>query len=200
MKSRAEGQQLDSLASRAPPNPTDSDDAALVAQARSDRREFAALYDRYVSLIYRYCLVRLGNRQEAEDVTSEVFLKAFTRLDSFRGQNFSAWLYRIAHNAVVDRLRSRRQHAPLDDIQLTGTSEQGAQNRVEQELLRQHVSALPEDQRSVVELRLAGWTDRRTAEALGKSVDAVKKLHFRAVRRLRGQILNRGARKGDPDA
>ncbi len=164
------------------------DDATLVAAARSDRQQFSAIYDRYVTPIYRYCYVRLGSREEAEDATSDVFLKSLARLHTYRGGNFAAWIYRIAHNAVVDRQRHRRPYLPMDSVETmadTPLSDQGAMDPTDQERVRRHVATLPDDQRASIELQLAGWPDSRISEALGKSVAAVKKLRFRAVRRLR---------------
>lgn len=179
------------------------DDAALVAAARSDPKQFGALYDRYVAPIYRYCHVRLGNREEAEDATSEVFLKALAGIHAYRGGNFAAWIYRIAHNSVVDRQRRRRSCAPLDAAEATTSNDshpdQEAIHRAEQERLRQHIASLPSDQRAAIELRLAGWPDTRTAVALGKSVAAVKKLRFRAVRRLRKALVLRNSPQGGPN-
>ncbi|HEY5625439.1 MAG TPA: sigma-70 family RNA polymerase sigma factor [Dehalococcoidia bacterium] len=169
------------------------DEAILVAAARSDPEQFGALYDRYVTPIYRYCHVRLGNREEAEDATSEVFLRALAGLHAYRGGNFAAWIYRIAHNSVVDRQRRRRSHVPLEVVDATISDKRPPDQRAielaEQQRLRQHVAALLDDQRAAIELRLAGWQDLRIAAALGKSVAAVKKLRFRAVRRLRKALL-----------
>ena len=179
------------------------DEALLVAAARSDREQFGALYDRYVAPIYRYCHVRLGNREEAEDATSEVFLKALAGLHAYRGGNFAAWIYRIAHNSVVDRQRRRRPEVPLQLVEDTVSDElppdQRAIAQAEQERLRQHIAALPDDQRAAIELRLAGWPDARTAAALRKSVAAVKKLRFRAVRRLRKALVVANQPKGGPN-
>jgi len=179
------------------------DDATLVAAARLDQQQFGALYDRYVAPIYRYCYVRLGSREEAEDATSEVFLKALAGLHAYRGGNFAAWIHRIAHNAVVDRQRRRRSDVPLEVVEGAISDElppsQEAIDRAEQQRLRQHISALPDDQRAAIDLRLAGWPDHRIAAALGKSVDAVKKLRFRAVRRLRRALLPSNELEGGPD-
>jgi RNA polymerase sigma-70 factor, ECF subfamily len=81
------------------------DDEVLVAAARLDPRAFDAVYDRYVGPVYRYCHVRLGRREAAEDATSAVFLKALAGLDGYRPGNFPAWLFRIAANVVTDARR-----------------------------------------------------------------------------------------------
>lgn len=167
----------------------DADDAALVAAAREDQQAFAALYDRYLAPVYRFCYVRLGDREAAEDATSEVFLKAFAALGAYRGGAFAAWIYRIARNVVADRQRHGRTGSPIDVAEgiaaASPTLEEAAVAREERDELRTAITRLPEDQRAAVELRLAGWPDERVAATMGKTVAAVKKLRFRAIRRLR---------------
>lgn len=165
------------------------DDAALVAAARVNPQAFAALYERYLGPVYRYCYVRLGSRETAQDATSDVFLKAFAGLSGYRGGALAAWIFRIAHNVVIDLHRRRRPTEPMeaarDPLDPVLTPEEVAVAHAEREVLRRGVATLPDDQRAAIELRLAAWPDERTAVALGKTVAAVKKLRFRAVRRLR---------------
>src|SRR5262245_27772316 len=78
------------------------DDSTLVAAARANRQAFRPLYERHVDQIYRYCLLKLGSREAAEDATSEVFMRAVARLDTYKGGPFGGWLFRIAQNIVVD--------------------------------------------------------------------------------------------------
>ncbi len=174
----------------------EADDAALVAAAREDPGAFAALYDRYLGPVYRYCYVRLGSREAAEDATSEVFLKAFAGLGGYRGGTFPAWIYRIAGNVIADRQRQRRPNSPIDaasdTVAAALTPEEAAVSGAERDELRSAVATLPQDQRAAIELRLAGWPDERTAATLGKTVAAVKKLRFRAVRRLRRLLVSVG--------
>jgi len=167
----------------------EADDAALVAAARVDPQAFAALYERYLGPVYRYCHVRLGSREAAQDATSDVFLKAFAGLSGYRGGAFAAWIFRIARNVVTDRHRQRRPTEPMevagDPLDGVLTPEEVAVARAESEALRGALASLSHDQRATIELRLSGWPDERIAGALGKTVAAVKKLRFRAVRRLR---------------
>lgn len=178
----------------------ESDDARLVVAAQADRRAFAALYERYVERVYRYCYLRLGNRNAAEDATSEVFLKALASLGGFRGEVFAAWLFRIARNVVIDVHRRRR---PTDPLQAAGavsdpapTPEEQAVAWDERARCRAALAALPGEQRLVLELQLAGWTGEQTARVLGKSLGAVKMLRFRAIARLRAVLRSETA----PDA
>src|SRR5689334_14116638 len=90
-------------------------DAHLVAAALADRSAFAALYRRYVDAVFRFTYHRLGTREQAEDATSQIFLKALVALPSHKpDRSFRSWLFTIAHNVVTDCYRARRSHEPLD--------------------------------------------------------------------------------------
>jgi RNA polymerase sigma-70 factor (ECF subfamily) len=178
-------------------------DAELVARARRDRRAFAALYDRYLEAIYRYCYVRLGRRESAEDATSLVFTKAMDGLPGFRGGTFRSWLFAIAHNTVADAHRTARQMETLDaavsiadpapepdELALRGETGRAVQRALQ---------GLSPDQRDVVELRLAGLTGPEIASALGKSHAAIRITQFRAFARLR-TLLEQTAEENIDDA
>ena len=167
-----------------------ADEAALIARARHDRRAFAPLYDRYADRVYRYCFRRLGTREAAEDATSLVFAKALAALPGYRGGSVAAWLFAIAHNVCVNAVR-RRPDLPLDaageliDAAPTGSPEAAALAAADGDSLRALLAGLPPDQRRVVELRLAGLTGAEIAEAMGRSLAAVKMLQARALARMR---------------
>ncbi len=177
----------DERAERAAPN--DSVDAALVAAARADPAAFAPLYACYLQPVYRYCYLRLGDRAAAEDATSEVFIKALAALRSYRDRSFRGWLFTIAHNVVTDTLRRRRPGLPLeaagDPADADPTPEEAALAAEGQQAL---LDLLPDDQRAVVALRLAGLSGAEIARALGRSGGAVKSLQFRAMARLRAAL------------
>jgi len=165
------------------------DDPALVAAARRDRRAFGPLYDRYAERVYGYCLRRLESREAAEDATSLIFTRAITGLDRFAGGSFAAWLFAIAHNTVTNSYRARRPEGPLDALRelasLSPTPEDLVLRRDDERLLHQLLAARPDDQRRVVELRLAGLTGVEIAETLGRSLASVKMLQMRALARMR---------------
>ncbi len=173
--------------------PEEPDDAALAQAALADPAAFGPLYQRYVDPIYRYSLVRLGNRQSAEDATSKTFTKALSNLNSFRGGSFRAWLFRIAHNAVVDSHRKRRPSAPFDRVGSVAANDRSPEElaiaRSEVDRLRQALDRLPQDQQIVIELGLAGWTGAEISEATGKSAGNVRIIRYRAMQRLT-DILN----------
>lgn len=169
--------------------PDDTSDAALVEAARRNPHAFSPLYHRYVTPLYRFCYVRLGNQQAAEDATSDIFIKALGSLHGFRGGSFPAWLFRIAHNVVVDAHRKRRPSVALDQAGNVASTdplpEDQAVARTEADRLRRVIQTLPDDQRIVIELGLAGWTTAQIADALGKQPGNVRIIRHRAMQRLK---------------
>ncbi|MCB0180374.1 MAG: sigma-70 family RNA polymerase sigma factor, partial [Anaerolineae bacterium] len=99
-----------------------SQEIELIRQATSgDANAFAGLYDAYVDEVYRFILHRVGNKQTAEDLTSQVFLKAWDNLGRYtmRGLPFGAWLFRIARNTVIDHYRTYKDALPLEAEAMT---------------------------------------------------------------------------------
>lgn len=182
-------------------DPHSAHDEQLVAAAQADPQAFAALYERYLNRIYRYCYNRLGDCQAAEDATSEVFLKALAHLPGYRSGSFGAWLYAIAHNIVVAHYRRSRQSEPLDSTAVEQRSAAGSLNadplvgHAERAALRSALAQLPDDQRTAVELPAAGWSDPQIGEILGKSAAAVRMLRYRAMQRLHQLLVDDGARE-----
>lgn len=175
-----------------PPAPDEPEDAVLAAAARAHPPAFARLYERYLGPVYRFCHVRLGSTEAAEDATSEIFLKAFAGLGSFRDGVFAAWLFRIAHNVVTDAYRRRRPHVPLAEAGALAdprpAPDVSAVAADEREAVRAALARLSPEQRLAVELGLAGWSGEQIAAVLEKSPAAVKMLRFRAMERLRAML------------
>jgi RNA polymerase sigma-70 factor (ECF subfamily) len=167
----------------------DESDGELVALAQLNPRVFEHLYRRYVDPVHRYCYRKLGSREAAEDATSLVFTKAFGSLATFRSGSFRSWLFTIAFHVIADDLRGRRPQAELEaahDVADRGLSPE--ERAIVQEGERSVVALLarlPEAQRQVVELRLAGLTGREIAEVLDRGLPAVKMAQLRAYARLR---------------
>ena len=162
----------------------------------SKETALAAVYDEYYDKIARYILVRIGDRAEAEDLAGEVFLKALQSLDSYkeRGIPMQAWLFKIAHNLVVDYLRkaSKRKTVPIDTVQIV--TEEDPQTIVEtrMELARvaRALDQLTPTQRQVIELRFFGeLTSEEAGRILNKSSGAVREMQSAAIRQLR-KLLN----------
>lgn len=166
--------------------------ARLIDRARKgDVGAFGRLYDEYADRVYAFVRTRTASAQDAEDVTATVFLKAWQSMPSYddRGLPFSAWLFRIARNAVVDdHRRSVRVPVPVEDPTSGETidgHEAAVIAKVDTERLRQAVRELTEEQSTVIALRF--WWDmslKETADALGKNENAVKALQHRAIRTL----------------
>jgi len=169
------------------------DEVALVDAARADPQAFSALYERYLGPVYRYCFVRLGDRAASEDATGETFVKALAALPNYRGGLFAAWLFRIAHNVVVDAQRRRQPTAPLESAGEPAdhdpTPEDIAVSHDVATALRASLARLSDDQRAVIELQLADWSQREIAATLGKSPAAVKMLRLRALGRLKALLV-----------
>jgi RNA polymerase sigma-70 factor (ECF subfamily) len=165
--------------------------AHLAARAVSDREAFGELFDLFAVPVFRYCYRRTGNREAAEDAMSQTFTRAFAAMPRFAGGSFPAWLYTIAHNVVINQAR-RPPVAPLPDHDRTidpdPSPEEAAVTREEHSRIVQLLQLLPDEQRRVVEFRLAGMTGQEIAQAVGKSVAAVKMMQFRAMRRLRTEL------------
>ena len=161
------------------------------AQQR-DQEAFAQLYEEHFDRIYRYVALRIGDKIEAEDMTQQVFLHALQSISSFKwkGIPFSAWLFRIAHNQVVDYLRRKSKQAtvPLDESQVSSDSNPQlmAEHSLDIEQLVSATKRLTEAQREVIALRFAGELSvAEVAKAMGKSQGAVKALQHSAIVALR---------------
>ena len=176
-------------------------DVALVARAKHDPDAFGWLYARHRDRLVRYCFYRLGDWADAEDAANEAFTKAFVRIASFteRGDAFTPWLFRIAHNEVIDRHRRRRVRADLplaaaaDRADPRPLPDEAAADADAHDRLLALLDALSEDQRQVLKLRLAGLTGTEIAAVLGKRHDAVRQLQSRALERLRTLVAAAGA-------
>lgn len=170
-------------------------EALLVASARRDPAAFAPLYRLYFDPVYRYCLRSLGDREAAADATQDVFARALTALPHTEIGAFRPWLFAIAHNALTDRQRQSARRpvlAPLDDAEERAdpapTPEEAALSAEARRSVHRLLVQLTDDQRAVVELRLADLTGPEVAGILGRSVGSVKVAQHRAFRRLRDLI------------
>ena len=181
-------------APRAVADPPSAPDEQLVAAAQANPKAFAALYERYLDRIYRYCYNRLDDRQAAEDATSEVFLKALAHLRTYRSGSFGAWLYAIAHNVVVAQYRKAQPSEPLDSaaVEQRVAAADPLAGHAERTALLSALAQLPDDQRTAVELPAAGWSDPQIGEILGKSAAAVRMLRYRAMQRLQQLLADDG--------
>lgn len=167
------------------------EEAALVkAAVAGDANAYGQLYLRHLDAIYRYIRFRVGNAADAEDLTEQVFLKAWEAITSYRmrGLPFSAWLYRIAHNAVVDHHRQRALE-PLAPMQYEDMAASDGRGTVEQVIesgelaaLATAISRLPQEQQQVVVLRfIEGLSHAEVASIIDKSPGACRVIQHRAL-------------------
>jgi RNA polymerase sigma-70 factor (ECF subfamily) len=168
----------------------------LVRRAQEyDPEAFGEIYERYYNGVYKYIYYRVGDQHLAEDLTMEVFVKTMEAIDgfTFRGVPFSAWLYRIASNLVVDHFR-RQPAAPALELEERLVSEPGSvRQQMDAEFthqaLRRAVADLTEDQQQVIILKFVdGLSNQEVAHVLGKSEGAIKSLQHRALASL-GRVL-----------
>jgi RNA polymerase sigma-70 factor (ECF subfamily) len=169
--------------------------AALVELAQGgDRDAFAQLYDRYVDTVFRYVFVRVGQRALAEDLTSETFIRAMRRIDTFtwQGRDIAAWFVTIARNLVADHVKSARFRFEVttadmrDADQRVEAPEDEVLTRLRDQRLVTAIRSLGSDQAECVTLRfLQGLSLAETAAVLGRSEGAVKQLQLRATKSLR---------------
>src|SRR4030095_12254437 len=166
----------------------------LIEAAQRDPARFAEFYENNFDRIYAFIARRVRDRNEAEDVTSEVFHQALAGLSRFewRGVPFAAWLYKIASNAIIDRAKrdAREQQSPELLERAGDLNPQVIEEEVTHRAhLFQLVDRLPLNQRRVIDMRFAeGKSIREIAEELGRSEGAIKQLQFRALQNLRVQM------------
>ncbi len=167
--------------------PTGSD------RARPDAQILANLYDELYDRIARYVTARTGSRDLGEDLAGEVFVRAVESIGSFRtrGVPIEAWLFRIAHNLVVDHYRrsARRPSVALDDaMQLAGSADTAAEveQRLAMERVRQMMQQLNPAQQEVISLRFSGELSAEEAGAvMGRTAGAIRELQRTALKALR---------------
>lgn len=167
-------------------------EAELAERAsKHDQAAFAELYNAYVDKIYKYVYYKVGNATDAEDLCEQVFLRAWEAIGRYRwcGYPFSSWLYKLAHNLVVDHYRTRRDPMPLSDVLFTANEpedpENALHNAVEVAELQTAISQLTSEQKQVIALKfIEGYKNAEIAEMMNKKEGAVRALQYRALRSL----------------
>jgi RNA polymerase sigma-70 factor (ECF subfamily) len=168
--------------------------------SRRDTEAFAQLYEQHLDTIYRYVLFKVGDSLLAEELTEDVWAKAWEGIEKFQWRNlpFQHWLLRIARNIVVDHWRSKRKATTSIDGLLEAASEDAPPDErvtydLEMQTLQQALMRLPDDQRDVLILRfIEGYSHTDVAAALNKSVVAVRQIQVRALRALKKQLTDEG--------
>lgn len=168
--------------------------AKLVVQAVNGKTDaFGELYIIFVEKIYRYIFYHVKSKTTAEDITGEVFLKAWRAINSCRGKEntFSSWLYRIAHNQMVDeiRKRERRPSLELEHVENISDPKSSVEEHLEQQELLELIDCLPPNQRQVIILKfIEGMDNREIANIMGKSEGAIRVMQMRALATLKKEL------------
>ncbi len=174
-----------------------SDESAVVRKCQAgDWSEFGQLYDHYVKKVYGFVYFKTMHREDAEDLTSQTFIKAMEKIRSFDPDtNFSAWLFAIARNAVIDHFRVRKQEARIEDCwRLDSGADIGAAAADRETILRviKRLDRFTPVQREIILLRIwGGMSFSEIASATGKSEGSVKMSFSRHIREIRSEELLR---------
>lgn len=173
-----------------------NEEQSLVELAvKRDRNAFAQLYDLHMNSIYKHIYYRVGNQSDAEDLSADVFLKAWQAIDRYRQQGvpFRAWLLRIANNLVIDRYRTAKERVTLDELMADSSLENdpvaAAEMKLAKDELRSAILRLKREHQQVIILRFVdGLSNAEVAAAMGKSEGSVRVIQHRALRELRGLL------------
>ena len=187
-------------AARASPGAAPGDESLVRAAQAGDAAAFGRLYERYFDAIYGYLAFHLGGPDEAEDAAGQVFLRALEALPRYRwtGVPVRAWLYRIAHNLVIDRRRHRTRHPVTElldghvDERALGDPTDWLAEKVAREALLAAVDDLTAAQRQVILLKFAaGLSNAEAAAVLGRTEGAVKALQHAGLQGLHRRLAGR---------
>lgn len=176
-----------------PPNLAEPSDAELLQRTKQgDANAYGELYDRYFEQIYRYVQFRVGLREEAEDLAEAVFLRTWEAIARSNStvDNFQGWLFRSAHNAIIDHYRTRKNMVSLDQVaQLTDPTpvpESVVQQRLDGDKLNKALAKLPADLQQLIACRFgAGLSHAETAAVMGLKEGHLRVMQFRALKQLR---------------
>lgn len=169
------------------------EEARLIRKAAAGQADaFARLYDAYVDDVYRFIFYRVGNEQTAEDLTSQLFLKAWDHLGRYesRGVRFSAWLFQIARNMVIDYYRTRKETVALEPNAVTkpdpaANVAKSVEKKLEGEWLRSMLQQLTAEQREVLTLKFINGLDtKEVAQIMNRKQGAIRALQMRGLKAL----------------
>ena len=175
--------------------PEDQERLLVERARRRDPEAFAALYDRHLDAVYRYLYYRVGDNSVCEDLTEQVFLKAWEGIHRYewRGRPFLAWLYRVAHNTLVDYRRAERPVVSLETVPVEpkGEGDEALASALTAQQLSEALAQITPQQAQVIELRfLEGWSNAEIAARMQRQEPAVRALQLRGLSALR-RILTR---------
>lgn len=162
-----------------------------------DSEAFGILYDCYQPKIYRFALLRVGSREDAEDITHRVFMKAWENIGKYeeRGVPFGGWLYRIARNDIIDYYRTRKEEASIDSIDPEAFvaqhhPEADAENAIQLARVHKALFAIKPEYKDVIVMRFVEELSlKEVAHAMEKSEGAIKVMQHRAIGELRKLLV-----------
>lgn len=168
----------------------------LIERAKKSPEAFGELYDLYFDSIFTYIVYRVSGREQAEDITSQVFEKAMKSIQRFEWQGYSygSWLYKIAHNLIIDSYKAKKDTVSIEEsILIKDEEEENIEFVTKKDLdlskLLRAIEILPTEQREIVYLRyVKELSIKETVEVTGKSVDSVKSLAKRALNNLKKNL------------
>lgn len=155
--------------------------------------DFAYIYDVFVEKIYKFIYYKTGHRETAEDLTSQTFFKALNKINTFKvNDNFSAWIYRIARNLVIDHYRTKKNDNNIDDMWDLSAQEDlelDTDNKHKILAVKEYLQELKKEQREIVIMRVwEGLSYQEIAEIIGKSEGSVKMTFVRTIKKLREEM------------
>lgn len=162
---------------------------------KGEASAFGLLYDRYQPQIYRFVYLKVSHREEAEDLTHQVFLKSWQNIGEykFQGFPFSSWLYRIARNQIIDHYRAKKINLDIEEIselKIDDSFIEALDNNLDVKKIKEAIKHLNPNHQDVIILRfIEELSLKETASALKKTEIAIKLLQYRAIKNLK-KILN----------
>ena len=171
----------------------DGEETLINEAVEGESSAFGQLYDHYQPAIYRFVFVKVGRREDAEDITHQVFVSAWQNIKTYthRGNPFSSWLYRIARNLVIDHYRAKKSEISLEKIDpetfvLPSTLNVDVATKFEVEKVMAALAKLKPDYQDVIILRFVEDLPlKEVAHAISKTEGAVKLMQHRAIKELR---------------
>ena len=173
----------------------DGEEKLIIDAISGEASAFGLLYDKYQPQIYRFIYLKVSHREEAEDLTHQVFFKAWQNIGNYqmKGLPFSSWLYRIARNDVIDHYRTRKANLDIESVDepaVKDLTEQKIDDNIKLESVRKAVLQLNHEQQDVILMRFVEELSfGEIAKIMDKSNGAVRILQHRAIRNLK-KILN----------
>jgi len=170
----------------------DGEEKLIKDAIRGNSSAFGVLYDHYQPMIYRFVLVKVGSREEAEDLTHQTFLSAWQNVRTYkhRGHPFSSWLYQIARNQVIDHYRSKKGDVSIEAVDpeyfvAPASASVDLTSKLEMEKVQRAVRQLKPDYQDVIIMRfIEDISLKETAAAMKKSEGAIKLIQHRAIKEL----------------